>query len=125
MIDIHKEKCKQLMKIRKIMADKLSIDLHQRECTFKGKCFGTCPKCKQEEEILNKAILQRTVAAGVATTMGVSMVGCSINNKEEVSLDNSISTNIIEQTPHSHSPASIGGGLELGIFLYKEKIKIK
>ena len=97
MIDIHKEKCKQLMKIRKIMADKLGVDLHQRECTFEGKCSGTCPKCKQEEEILNKAILQRTVAAGVVTTMGVSMVGCSINNKDDVSLNNSISTNTIEE----------------------------
>ena len=97
MIDIHKEKCKQLMKIRKIMADKLGVDLHQRECTFEGKCSGTCPKCKQEEEILNKAILQRTVAAGVATTMGVSMVGCSISNKDNVSLTNSIQTNTTEE----------------------------
>ena len=29
------------------------IDLKQEECTYKGECSGTCPKCKQEEEILN------------------------------------------------------------------------
>lgn len=77
MRDIHKEKCKKLKKIRKSMADKLGVDLHQRECTFEGKCSGTCPKCKQEEEILNKAILQRTAAIGVAATMGVGLVGCN------------------------------------------------
>ena len=77
MKDIHKEKCKKLKKIRKSMADKLGVDLHQKECTFEGKCSGTCPKCKQEEELLNKAILQRTAAIGVAATMGVGLVGCN------------------------------------------------
>ena len=52
----NKKKCRQLREIRKELADKLNIDLHQTECTFKGDCSGTCPKCEQEEQILNKAL---------------------------------------------------------------------
>ena len=86
MIDIHKEKCKQLKKIRKSMADKLGVNLHQQECTFEGKCSGTCPKCKQEEEILNKAILQRAAVVSVAATMGVGMVGCNTSTNKPNSM---------------------------------------
>ena len=52
----HKKKCNELKKIRKILADKLGLDLHQKECTFDGDCKGTCPKCEAEEKALNKAI---------------------------------------------------------------------
>lgn len=74
-MDKHREKCKNLKDIRKKMADRLGIDLHQRECTYQGKCSGTCPKCRQEEEILNKALLGKTAAA-VAITAGVMLTGC-------------------------------------------------
>jgi len=52
----NKEKCKQLRKVRKQIADELNIDLHQVECTYEGICSGTCPKCFQEEQILNIAL---------------------------------------------------------------------
>ena len=71
-----KEKCKKLKEIRKELADNLGIDLKQTECTFQGKCSGTCPKCKQEEETLNKKILQQTVAASVLATMSIGITGC-------------------------------------------------
>ncbi|MCF0130909.1 MAG: hypothetical protein HUJ71_04240 [Pseudobutyrivibrio sp.] len=72
----HKEKCKIMKSIRKKMADKLGVDLHQTECTFEGECRGTCPKCKQEEDLLNHAILSKG-ALGVATlATAVSLVGC-------------------------------------------------
>ena len=54
-----KEKCKKLKEIRKEVADKLGIDLKQTECTYKGECSGTCPKCSQEEEILNTYLLKQ------------------------------------------------------------------
>ena len=46
---IHKEKCRELKKIRAKMAENLSIELHQRECTYEGYCRGTCPACRKEE----------------------------------------------------------------------------
>lgn len=63
----HKERCKELKGLRKVLADKLGIDLHQRECTYEGECSGTCPKCAKEENILRKALLSGTVALTAVT----------------------------------------------------------
>lgn len=70
----HKEKCKTLKKVRKSIADVLGVDLHQTECTYEGDCPGTCPKCKKEEEILNKAILTGSAAA----VSSLVLVGCQL-----------------------------------------------
>lgn len=70
-------KCDRLKKIRKAVADRLHVDLHQTECTFEGNCRGTCPKCKQEEEILNRELLKRAAGLGVGTLAGLSLAGCS------------------------------------------------
>lgn len=72
----HKEKCRQLQAIRKGIADKLGIDLHQKECTFPGECSGTCPKCAKEEQILNAALLKKTATvAGLAAGV-LSLTAC-------------------------------------------------
>ncbi len=72
-----KAKCERLKKIRKAVADRLHVDLHQTECTFEGNCRGTCPKCRQEEEILNRELLKRAAGLGVGTLAGLSLVGCA------------------------------------------------
>lgn len=62
--------------IRKTIADRLGIDLHQTECTYKGDCKGTCPRCAQEEKTLNKVLLKNTAAvAGLAMTT-IAITGC-------------------------------------------------
>ncbi len=76
-MDINKEKCKTLKKIRKKLADALDIDLHQRECTYEGACSGTCPKCKQEEEQLNRAILAKSALAAGTVAITVGLTGCT------------------------------------------------
>lgn len=73
-MNIHKEKCKRLKAIRKKLADGLGIDLKQKECTFEGECRGTCPKCRQEEEALNRALLGK--AAAMAVSAGIMLTGC-------------------------------------------------
>ncbi len=70
----HKEKCKALKKVRKNIADVLGVDLHQTECTYAGDCPGTCPKCKQEEMILNKAILTGSAVAASS----LLLTGCEL-----------------------------------------------
>lgn len=57
------------------MTDTLGIDLHQTECTYQGYCSGTCPKCKQEEEKLNRALL-----GGAAAVLGMSLSLTACNN---------------------------------------------
>ena len=76
----NKEKCRYLKGIRKNLADKLGIDLHQKDCTFEGECSGTCPKCQQEEKTLNKALLKKSAALAGAAVMTVSLVACTPRN---------------------------------------------
>ena len=72
----NKEKCKILKEIRKETAEKIGVELNQIECTYKGECSGTCPKCRQEEEKLNKALLGGKVAA-VALASSLALAGCT------------------------------------------------
>lgn len=71
-----REKCNKLKRIRAALASKLGIDLHQVECTFEGECTGTCPKCKQEEDVLNAAILHKGAAVAGAMMLATSMTAC-------------------------------------------------
>lgn len=87
---MHKDKCRQLKKMRAEMAEQLEIDLKQRECTYKGYCSGTCPKCQSEERQLNDALMKKqlfmkkTVAAGIITTTIIGMSGCQFLSQPEV-----------------------------------------
>lgn len=72
-----KQKCNVLKRVRKQMADKLGIDLHQKECTFEGECSGTCPKCAHEESILNAALLKKGAAAVTAVALTAALAGCT------------------------------------------------
>lgn len=76
-MDLNKKRCKTLKQIRKKMADALEIDLHQTECTYEGTCSGTCPKCKQEEQQLNRALLGKTALAAGAVGISLSLAGCT------------------------------------------------
>lgn len=75
-MDIHKEKCKKLKEIRKKVADKIGIDLHQSECTYEGSCSGTCPKCAMEEQRLNRALLGKAALATGVAAMSIGLAGC-------------------------------------------------
>lgn len=87
-----KKKCNYLKAVRKNIADQLGIDLHQKECTFEGKCKGTCPKCEQEEKILNMALLKK----------GAVIVGVSA-----IALSTAACTDISGQTEPQNSPPVI------------------
>ena len=68
----HKAKCKVMKKMRKQIADAIGVELHQTECTYQGECSGTCPKCAQEEKILNRALL-----GGTAVAVGLTLTACT------------------------------------------------
>lgn len=73
-----KNKCKILKEIRRRIADENDIPYVTRECTHKGDCAGTCPRCEQELRYLEQQLaarrrLGKTVAvtalcAGLALT---------------------------------------------------------
>ena len=51
-----KEKCRILREIRKQIALENDIRLVTEECTFKGECRGTCPKCESEVRYLEQQL---------------------------------------------------------------------
>lgn len=112
-MDINKEKCRKLKQIRKRLADTLHIDLHQRECTYEGPCSGTCPKCKQEEQQLNQAILKKTALAAGVVTVTMGLTGCIMETEGTPMIINPTTTEEelsgeVEYIP----PEEIDGGLE-------------
>lgn len=86
-MDFHKERCKKLKEIRKKIADTIGIDLHQTECTYEGECSGTCPRCQQEEQRLNQALLSKTALATGVLAMSVGLTGCDFGNQGQISGD--------------------------------------
>ena len=47
-MEIGKRICKTLKELRKRIADANEIPFETDECTHKGECLGTCPKCEDE-----------------------------------------------------------------------------
>ena len=53
--------CKQLKEVRKRIAEENEIPLEIEECTYKGECRGTCPRCEAEVRYLENALADRPI----------------------------------------------------------------
>ena len=51
-----KQTCKILKEIRKQIAAENDIKLVIEDCTYKGDCLGTCPKCEAEVRYLEREL---------------------------------------------------------------------
>ncbi len=51
--------CQTLKELRKRIADANDIPYEIDECSHKGDCAGTCPKCEQDIQYLSEAIEHR------------------------------------------------------------------
>ena len=82
-----KDKCKILKEIRQQIALQNDIEWVVSECSHKGECKGTCPKCESEVRKLERELeLRRKLGKAVALT-GVSaacMAGLSACTVEDV-----------------------------------------
>ena len=65
--------CKQLKEVRKRIAEENDIPLKIEECTFKGECRGTCPRCEAEVRYLENALDERLRIGKVATVAGIAL----------------------------------------------------
>ena len=63
--------CKQLKEVRKRIAEENEIPLKVEECTYKGECRGTCPRCEAEVRYLENALAERLRMGKVATVAGL------------------------------------------------------
>lgn len=65
--------CKHLKEIRKRIAEENDIPLEIKECTYKGECRGTCPRCEAEVRYLENALANRIRLGKVATIAGLTL----------------------------------------------------
>lgn len=80
-----KEKCKVLKQIRSDIAKANDIPLEIPECTHKGECKGTCPRCEAEVKYLERQLENRRkrgfkiVVAGIsAGIVALNAASCDI-----------------------------------------------
>ncbi len=79
-----KSKCKILKEIRRQIAVENDISYVISECSHKGDCAGTCPKCEAEVRYLEEQLRLRRKAgkavavAGIAATLMVTATGCDL-----------------------------------------------
>ena len=65
--------CNQLKEVRKRIAEENNIPLEIKECTYKGECPGTCPRCEAEVRYLENALANRMSLGNVATVAGLAL----------------------------------------------------
>ena len=65
--------CNQLKEVRKRIAEENDIPLEIEECSYKGECRGTCPRCEAEVRYLENALADRLHLGKVATVAGLAL----------------------------------------------------
>ncbi len=79
-----KDKCRILKEIRRQIAEANDIDLVIRECTHKGDCKGTCPRCEAEVRYLEEQLekrrqgRKRVALAGISAGAVMALSGCGV-----------------------------------------------
>ena len=68
-----KQTCKILKEIRRQIAAENDIKLTVEECTYKGDCIGTCPKCEAEVRYLERELEKRQRMGKAAVVAGLSV----------------------------------------------------
>ena len=68
-----KQTCKILKEIRKQIAAENDIEFVTSECTYKGDCKGTCPKCEAEVRYLECELEKRQRMGKAAVFAGMSL----------------------------------------------------
>lgn len=68
-----KDICKELKAVRKRIAEENDIVLEIPECTYKGPCKGTCPRCESEVRFLESELAKRIKLGKVAKVAGLAL----------------------------------------------------
>lgn len=78
--------CNQLKEVRRRIAEENDIPLEIEECTYKGECRGTCPRCEAEVRYLENALAGRLRLGKVATVAGLALglASCGSGNTNAV-----------------------------------------
>ncbi len=75
-----KSTCRELKRIRKMIAEQNNIPLEDSECHYEGDCAGTCPKCDAEVRFLENALRMSKQLGKVVMLSGIALAISSCNN---------------------------------------------
>ena len=77
-----KSTCRELKRIRKMIAEQNNIPLEDSECHYEGDCAGTCPKCDAEVRFLENALRKSKQLGKVVTLSGAALAfsACGIQS---------------------------------------------
>ena len=104
-----KQTCKILKEIRKQIAAENDIELITSECTHKGDCAGTCPKCEAEVRYLERELEKRQRLGKAAVVAGLSIGLLSANHMALAQQPDTItSENIKESSLRGEVPIMMG-----------------
>ena len=67
-----KQTCRILKEIRRQIAEANDIEFITSECTFRGDCLGSCPKCEAEVHYLAQQLRARSLAGKAVALAGIS-----------------------------------------------------
>ena len=90
-----KRTCRILKEIRKRIAEENDIEYITSECTYRGNCSGTCPKCEAEVQYLceqldarrqmGKAVMLTGISVGMlASSAGLTSCGQGTDEKTDI-----------------------------------------
>lgn len=79
-----KSTCRQLKKIRKMIAEQNHIPFNDSECHYEGDCAGTCPKCDAELRFLENALRKSVHIGKVVVLSGAALAISACNNQKIV-----------------------------------------
>ena len=88
-----KQKCRILREIRRRIAEENDIPFVTRECTHRGECRGTCPRCESELRYLEEqlcrrqALGKRVAVAALCAGMALTAAGCAAVPEKETPTD--------------------------------------
>jgi hypothetical protein len=87
-----KSTCRELKKIRKMIAEQNNIPLEDSECHYEGDCAGTCPKCDAEVRFLENALRKSKQLGKVVTLSGAALAfsACGNQTPVEMSFDDTV-----------------------------------
>ncbi len=116
-----KQKCKILKEIRQRIADENDIPYVTRECTHKGECRGTCPRCEAElrylEEQLRKrqSLGKRVAVAALCAGMAMGVSACGPEPavpQSNVSIFQTSGTRPTAKPSPTESPIDLAGAID-------------
>ena len=81
-----KQICNYLKEVRRRVAEENDIRLEQHECTFKGECSGTCPRCEAEVRHIEAELKRRSQLGKAAMVAGLAVATAAFVSCTEAQL---------------------------------------